>query len=184
MVVPLNPVGTGNAAWTVVGGATTLDCLDDGDTPDEDTTHVANTTTLNAKAAIRFQNVPLPGASTIASVILSARVSANSGSPLFRVFVTDGVTSVESANKTATGGYAEYTETYTTDPVTGASWTIDTVRKWNTATDVVRRTFGLSNRSATADTTRGTRLQATINATLGGHVMGGGVGGGFGHMIG
>lgn len=162
--ITLDPATAGNTAWTG-----TIADVDDGATPDEDTTYLSNTSTSGTREGIKCANVTtaqITNGSTINYVEMQARCRTTlAGSMALFVGRGQPATNTDQANFAPDASYTEYAYRHTVDPSTGVAWTIATLRDWANAT-ANQTIFGVVNRSVVADLNRVTRIRVVIDFTL------------------
>jgi hypothetical protein len=154
----LDPAAASQLAWT--GEITDYD---DGDTPDDDTTFLANTATLGQRESFRCSNVApeqIPNHARINYVELQVRARATAGTPAIQLFMSNNSTSSDKANDTLSTSYADLTYRLTAD-IDGNPWTPYVLRNW--LNSPFQRFFGVVNRSSSAGAVRVTRMRIVVD---------------------
>lgn len=152
-------------AWTG-----TFADVDDGATPDDDTTFSIIASTNNARESYHVPNVTteqVPDGSTINFVEIQTRmrVTTSTGTFVHGVYkgTLAGDISEDATNDTASTAYQEFSHQMTVDPFTLAAWAVSTIRNWQ-SDGSVPRSFGVKS-TAGNRTYRLTRVRVLIDFT-------------------
>ncbi len=120
------PISDGSTLeWTPNSGTTHYTRLGDpAGSPDDDTTYVS-TSTDSFGDSVDCAPFSLPGTVSIDSVQIIARAKLTAGSGNIRIHgvINGSATFGPAGPQAVTGSYANYTETWTTNPDTGQVWT-------------------------------------------------------------
>lgn len=108
------------------GAGTWASHVDDPDgSPDDDTTYLETSTDALANS-FTYDAFSLPASATVQSVAIVIRAKLTTGTGNLRMFApVDGSATFtpDSPVTVNAGGYADYTATFSTNPVTGIAWT-------------------------------------------------------------
>lgn len=112
--------------WTPLGAGTFFSELDEAvGAPDDDTSYV-ETSTDGLACSFSYTAFSLPASVTITAVAIVVRAKLTTGTGNLRMFApVDGSATFtpDSPVTVNAGGYADYTATFSTNPVTGIAWT-------------------------------------------------------------
>lgn len=158
--------------WTDGTGPPAYQQVDDGATPDEDTTYVGHATS-GAHETFHVPNVSaaeIPDGSTINWVEIQVRARRSTGGTGNTIALTVSKGAVDpddlsvGSAQTADLTYSELTRQMAVDPFTDAAWAVATLRGW-TDGGATERAFGATTTGG-GEIKRGTRVRVLIDYTL------------------
>lgn len=150
------------SGWAASGAATLWDCVNDPvASPDDATTIIYNTAA--AKYALFTGSFSVPANAVIDYVRIVLRATHPSGTAQLRARLKIGGTYYDSSDSTIATSYTNYTKDFTTNPRTGAAWTVNDVN--GTGSDPLQQ-FGVYNNAAPGANVIVTQIYCVVSYAL------------------
>lgn len=189
-VFTVDPAAVGHHdEWANTGGSDKVDSVDDGATPDDDTTYISTGVTARQQSFYvpNISTADIPSGSTINSVTLAVRARCTNPSGFNSIDhgIYDGSSDyeVQAAGDLpdGAGNYGDFSYEWTTDPSTASAWAEATIRDWASG-GATPRSFGVVS-DLNAGNIRVTRIRVTIDYTESGGTPQTGTGVGWGVTV-